>query len=557
LRVSVPARLLARARARGESGCRRRRGACLADDRGFTLIEVIVAVALLLVGVLGTITMVTGANAATAVTKSREGANNLAREIIDAARGVDYDSLTPTDAVPAMQAEPGLADNDPATPGWQISRRSVTYTIASLPICIIDDGKDGYGAHPAPVTGSTAADYCPGQPTGTADGNPDDFRRMDLTITWKVGANSYSLRETTLIINPSGGIGPTIKTLCLVNFATDASCPATPVATPILHGTNSVNFLAVTSVADALGWNANDGVSGGDVNTANPRGAANTAWNFTWNLGTDADPNCTTPNFVLDGNYIVSAQAFFGIGSAAVAGPVKPLTVPINRDAPFKVCGFDGGFDDGQASDPGRPQAVDMQWTANLERDVVGYHIYRVKGSTDSGDTLVCDTTGWPNVSGTCVCPSQTTCLDTNPKLSYSTVTYRIVAVDTDPSTSGPREGPTSASITVDQSGSNKPPADPGSPRITISNGLPVITWNSSSDPDTGDSVAFYRVYRDGKAYSNRYDRVDLGVVGGCAVGAATCSYTDEDPGSGGHSYWITAVDTHYDESNPAQATGP
>ena len=153
------------------------------DERGFTLVEVMVAVVLLIVGVLGVVTMVTGANAQTAVTKSREGATNLSREVIDAARGVDYDSLTSSGVVAALQTEPGLADSDTTLAGWQINRRGVVYTIASLPICIVDAQADGYGAHPAP-SDPAAPSYCSGQTTGTADPNPDDFRRMDVSITW-------------------------------------------------------------------------------------------------------------------------------------------------------------------------------------------------------------------------------------------------------------------------------------------------------------------------------------------------------------------------------------
>src|SRR5213082_1234509 len=115
------------------------------DDRGFTLVEVMVAVVLLLVGVLGVVTMVTGANAQTAVTKSREGGTNLAREVLDAARGVDYDNdLTPAASESAIQAQPALADADATAPGWQINRRGVTYTISQPAICIVDGQADGY-----------------------------------------------------------------------------------------------------------------------------------------------------------------------------------------------------------------------------------------------------------------------------------------------------------------------------------------------------------------------------------------------------------------------------
>ena len=64
------------------------------DERGFTLIEVLVAIFLLLVGVLGVVAMIDGANAVTSKTKAREGANNVARSIVEVGRGVPYKNLT-------------------------------------------------------------------------------------------------------------------------------------------------------------------------------------------------------------------------------------------------------------------------------------------------------------------------------------------------------------------------------------------------------------------------------------------------------------------------------
>ena len=67
------------------------------------------------------------------------------------------------------------------------------------------------------------------------------------------------------------------------------------------------------------------------------------------------------------------------------------------------------------------------------------------------------------------------------------------------------------------------------------SSGNTVLAWTAAtiSDPD-GDPVAFYRIYRDGQLYVNRYDRT---------AGAQT-TYTDSNTLGSQHSYYVTAVDT-------------
>lgn len=524
------------------------------NERGFTLVEVMVAVALLLVGVLGVVSMVTGANAQTAVTKGREGATNLSREIVDAARGADYDSLTSSAIVPALQSQPGLADSDPSTSGWQINRRGLVYTVSSIPICIIDAQADGYGAHPA-SSDPAAAPYCSDQTTGTADQNPDDFRRMDVTITWSTENRNYSLRETTLIINPSGGIGPTVKSLCRVQAGTEAACPPSPLDSTI-HDTpltTSVNFLALTSVADTSTWQVNDGSNPADVNSSNPSAPTGTAWNYTWNIGTPTGEGaytCAMPvNWTLDGNYIVSVQAIAGIGASGVPGQLKPYTVTLNRSLPYHVCGLAGGFDDMPAPQPtGHPTAVDLEWAQNQERDVIGYHVYRVKGGSDASNVLVCDTTAatsFPYSQGGCVCTSKTACLDVSPRNTSSVVTYRVTAVDRDDN-GNPRESTPAYQTTLDvDQGANTPPAfGPGSVTVSNSTGQPVVSWPAATDTD---GILYYRIYRDGTAYTDRYDQVS----------GSTTTYTDLNPSAGGNTYWVTAVDSRYDESAPVQAVGP
>ena len=528
-----------------------RRG-ILAGDRGFTLVEVMVAVALLLVGVLGTITMITGANAQTAVTKNREGAVNLMREIIDAARGVDYDSLTPSAVVPALQAQPALADSDAAA-GWQISRRGETYTVSSVPVCVVDSAPDGFGAHPV-SSDPAAAGYCSGQTAGTADPNPDDFRRMDVTLTWSTGGRSYSLRDTTLIINPSGGIGPTVKSLCRVTVPTVAACPATPLS-GVVTGGSAVNFLALTSPADTTTWTVDDGSQPTDVSTWNPSAPAATAWNFSWNVGTPTEAKAPAVpyscgmnvDWTLDGNYIVSAQAVSGIGSNAVPGQLKPYTVTVNRSEPYKVCGLAGGYDGRHGASASHVDAVDLEWKQNAERDVVGYRVYRVNG--DGSSNLICDTTSiasYPSVSSGCTCTSQTACLDTNPKNTNSVVTYRVTALDRSSVDNSLRETTvaTQSALDVDQGNNNPPDAiPPGGVTEIISGGEPVLSWPATTDPD-GDPIVFYRIYRNGTAYQDRYDRVDGNVL----------TWSDPAPSPGGDTYYVTAVDGHYSESDPTQA---
>jgi len=194
------------------------------SESGFTIIEVMVAIMVLLVGVLGTVTMIDTANGVTANTKSREGAFNLSREIIEAARRVDYDLLTPTGATPTLQSLTGLGDADTSTSGWQLVRRGVSYT-ETVTSCVYDDPKDG---------GRSAADggaYCAGSasqvPTNTANGNcaaknpnlpcidtqPDDFRKLIVTSQWQIGSKVRNSTQTALLVNPTGGRGPRITTV--------------------------------------------------------------------------------------------------------------------------------------------------------------------------------------------------------------------------------------------------------------------------------------------------------------------------------------------------------
>ena len=80
----------------------------------------------------------------------------------------------------------------------------------------------------------------------------------------------------------------------------------------------------------------------------------------------------------------------------------------------------------------------------------------------------------------------------------------------------------------------------------TTTDGL-ELDWTA---PSTGITPAFYRIYRDGYNFDNRYDETE----------DATPTWTDPDRASGSHTYYVTAVSSTLQESDPtplAPATFP
>ncbi|MEJ7715467.1 MAG: hypothetical protein WKF40_07080 [Thermoleophilaceae bacterium] len=92
-----------------------------------------------------------------------------------------------------LQALPGLTTTTPGS--WTVKRRGVVYTI-STSLCSIDDPKDGYGSH-------AGATYCADSATtGTADAQPEDFKRLTVDVSWARNAGTKSVRQVALIDSP-------------------------------------------------------------------------------------------------------------------------------------------------------------------------------------------------------------------------------------------------------------------------------------------------------------------------------------------------------------------
>jgi hypothetical protein len=97
-------------------------------------------------------------------------------------------------------------------------------------------------------------------------------------------------------------------------------------------------------------------------------------------------------------------------------------------------------------------------------------------------------------------------------------------------------------------SGGGQPVGAPSSPTnlqgTANADGSRTLTWTA---PSGGNPVAFYRVYRDGVEYTQRYDQ----------TGDASTTYTDPNNAGGQHSYYITAVSTDLAESSYVGPVAP
>lgn len=478
-------------------------------ERGFTLIEVMIAATVLVVGILSTFKLIDAANTTTSLNGARLGAQGLDREIVEFARATDYDSLQPSLLVNVLRQRPTLAGTGPSP--WVIRRRGVNYTVTAS-VCTFDDPKDG-------LAGTPPANACPAAASvnSLVDNNPDDFRRVTVKLDWRIRAHSGTMTQSALIVNPTGALGPRIVTFDDLGNVDVGS------GTSSLSWGGSGNPQLVSTSAAGVHWSADDRVSGGDA-TGGPL-----SWNFTWNLGNDAthlNPLNLDGTWVPDGNYVVQAQAVDGRG---VPGEARTIVVHINRHPPGPVSGLTGGYNSAFG-------AVDLNWTAYPERDVRGYLVYRDSAAPGN---LVCPSNGDPYIKGT-------SCTDTSPGTGGSR-TYIVEAVDcqtlaaTDCSPRGGQQASRSVTLSA-----GTPPTAPGTLTATIVDGLPTLSWTAVP------GAAFYRIYRDtGTTLADRYDRTVT----------SSSTYTDPSPGDHtNHTYWITAVDSNYNESAPSPsvtAPGP
>jgi hypothetical protein len=354
--------------------------------------------------------------------------------------------------------------------------------------CGIDSNFDG-GVDGLADTAGGACTNC----TGT-DTNPNDYKRIVVLVRWNKGLGMRYALQSTTVPNPGLAAAPAITVL-------------SPASKIMGQGDQVINFsVTLNTPPAAVAWYV-DGTA-----QAPPATGSGLNWAFQWDLGpVNYGGSAPFASEILDGTYVVSAKGTDAFGQA---GTAKASTVIVNRRAPYPPSNPHAGRNNGNAY---------LEWGASSERDVEGYRVYRVQAG---GDQLVCSLT------------RITRCRENG--MPSGDQQYYVVAVDRD--ASGLRDGDHSALVTVPAA--DLAPTTPtwaGAGAVKSGPTSTVLSWNAASDPDPGDSVQFYRIYRDGTDWINDYY--------GRTTNGSTLTYTDSSTNGDVHTYYVVAVDQSYSES--------
>ncbi|MBA2346805.1 MAG: prepilin-type N-terminal cleavage/methylation domain-containing protein [Solirubrobacterales bacterium] len=217
-------------------------------EAGFTIIEVLVASVILVVGVLSTLVLLEGGLASTRATTAREQGTNLAREVVERSRQLEYTTLTAAAAPGLLRA--ALPDAGPMTgSSFTVQRRGRTYTV-TIGACSIDDPSDGigYGAPAQFCAGATG-----GGGPGGGTGNPPTATAAGVTVLGVNASIGGSLLAT--VCNTVGTGNPVFNSLSglLSSAAPTSLCPG--------GGSQTVNFDSrpddLRRIAVLVAWNEN------------------------------------------------------------------------------------------------------------------------------------------------------------------------------------------------------------------------------------------------------------------------------------------------------------
>jgi type II secretory pathway pseudopilin PulG len=508
-----------------------RRGSYRAvNERGFTLIEVLIACLVLIVGVVGMMGTLNAIAHTTRLNREHQAQTSLARELIEDARTLAYTQLTPQTLAGALQAK--VAGASVSAQGLSVTRSIYTFN-AALSVCSLDDPSDGTGNHSsAPSSGGS---WCPDvAPNGTSDTNPDDYKRVSVTVTPSSGTVP-SVQLTTLVYGQTLN-GPAVSCLTVSQNV----CPGTNPSPYTSSGTASITFYVTTTAqATSVQWlvNGNPPPSAQIGGGTDPYSPSATTSSFTWTIPTRSDGTS------IDGTYTIAAYAQDANGAT---GSRSTLQVTVNEHPATAPTSITAGYDQ-------LIGAVDLQWLPSTDQDVRSYIVYH---SVNGGAPAVaCQVAGTSCTDTTASNPGipQGSC--TNPPTDGTAPSnvYWVVGVDTNSSTGQPRAG-TLTSPSSDANVCDHQPSAPSGLTATTSSGAVRLAWAAPSapgDPDTPwDYIAGWRIYRWASGSAGNYAGNRLAYVG-AVNGAQTATFTDSSPDPNGvtQNYCVTSVDTRLNES--------
>ena len=236
----------------------------LAAEDGYTVVEILAAMVIMLVGVLGTFVIIEGGLTSTSRTTAREQGTNVARDLVERTRQAAYTDMTYADAAAKLRLRlPSSEVGTLSGSTFTVTRRSVEYTVTVF-ACSIDEPTDGVGQGNATYCEAPSPFPGPGDPTpGLAaavnvlgvqvtaggslvdtvcralgadstllasvtsvastvtplsacsssspapasgmvayDSRPDDLRRVRIDVSWTSRGGAGSISQTTLLTNP-------------------------------------------------------------------------------------------------------------------------------------------------------------------------------------------------------------------------------------------------------------------------------------------------------------------------------------------------------------------
>lgn len=485
-------------------------------------------------------------------TRLRQEETSIAREVLEDSRGLSYSQLIQSSMASSLQSQ---VPNSSVSGSTLVVTRAISPSTANgvsfnvtFSACSLDSPSDGYGSHSsAPLSGGS---WCPDvAASGSTDSNPDDYKRVSVTVT-PTNRSTPTVQQAILIYQRPAN-GPAVS--CL---STTSTCPGVNVT--VTSGSSLTFNVTTTSTAARIQWLVNGNapassqIGGGGVD---PYAPSSTGSSFVWTYPTTTYNGST---YTIDGTYTITAVAYDGDGNS---GTRSSLVVNLNEHTVLPPSSVTAGWNDLMGG-------VDVQWLPSVDQDVLYYEIFH-KWNTGAAQVVTqvtsCGTGG--QVSGTSCTDTggvltaeapplaalRPTC--TNPPQSYTTSNYYyVVGFDTDPNTGSARQSTFSTTLSYmnDANICNHQPNAPTLNTPTSSGGNLLLSWTApaTADPDTGDSIQDWRIYRwpSNRGMSDPGDRYQLI---GTTTSSPVTSYTDTSPDPGGvtQDYCVTSVDTHLDES--------